>query len=445
VVAGAAYLLSPLTVICAIGFALVVRWARSGADGTERQVLTVLLVAAIALRVAAIAGLFLYTDHLRVPFGTFFGDEDYFIKRSIWLRNLALDIPISLADARYAFDDSIQTSFVWMLAALQLVVGPSPYGVHLVSVLLYVLGSLALYRAVRPAFGQPAAVLGLGLLLFLPSLFAWSISVLKEPVFFALMAGVVWLTVTASRQASWVRRGLAAALLIPMAVAAETIRDGGFVVAGIGTLGGVLLGVVWARRRLGLVIAVIAVAVAVLAMSRGSARDRLDVLVTNAALRHWEHVHAPGHSYMILEPSFYVARPSPGDLTPGEAARYAVGGLVAYVMVPAPWQMNSRAELAYLPEQLVWYGLVLLAPVGLWAGFRRDPFVTAILSVHLVMAVLLVAMTGGNIGTLVRHRALALPYLVWFSGLGLSVVLIRLAGLRPPAPRAFPLQQRAEA
>ena len=311
--------------------------------------------------------------------------------------------------------------------------------------LLYVLGSLALYRAVRPAFGQPAAVLGLGLLLFLPSLFAWSISVLKEPVFFALMAGVVWLTVTASRQVFWVRRVLAAVLLLPIALAAETVRDGGFVVAGIGTLGGVLLGLVWARRRLALVIAVIAVAAVPLALSRGAVRDRLDVLVTDAALRHWEHVHAPGHSYMILEPSFYVDRPLTGDLTPADAARYALGGLAAYVLVPAPWQMSSRAELAYLPEQLVWYGLVLLAPAGLWAGFRRDPFLTAILSVHLAMAVLLVAMTGGNIGTLVRHRALALPYLVWFSGLGLSMMLARLSGLRPGAARSFHLQQRAEA
>ena len=443
-VLGAIYLLSPLLVITGIGFAVLIRWARQVQDPTERRILTTLLIAAIGLRLLAIAGLFLSTDHQAVPFGTFFGDEDYFIKRSIWLRNLALDVPISLADVRYAYDDSIQTSFVWVLAALQVVVGPSPYGLHLVSVFLYVLGAMALYRAVRPGFGQPAAVVGLGLLLFLPSLFAWSISVLKEPVFLAMMGGLIWLTVTAARQAFWLRRVLAAALLLPVAVAAETIRDGGFVVAGLGTLGGVLLGLVWARRRLALVMVIVAAAIPAV-LSIGSVRDRVDLLVTTAALRHWEHVHAPGNSYMILEPSFYVDRPLPGDLTPAKAARFALGGLAAYVIVPAPWQMTSRAELAFLPEQLVWYGLVLLAPIGLWAGFRRDPFVTAILSVHLVVAVLLVAMTGGNIGTLVRHRALALPYLVWFSGLGLTIALAWLSGLRTAPAGSFHLQQRAEA
>lgn len=445
IVVAAAYTLSPLLVITGVGFALLIWWARQSPDETERRVLTAILIAAIGLRVVAVAGLFLSTDHHSIPFGTFFGDEDYFIKRSIWLRNLALGIPISLADVRYAYDESIQTSFVWMLAALQVVVGPSPYGLHLVSALLYVFGTLVLFRAVRPGFGQPASLAGLVLLLFLPSLFAWSISVLKEPVFFALMAGAVWVTVMAARHRSWAAGLLASVVLLALALTAETIREGGFVVAAGGTLGAMLLAIVWSRRRLALLIAVVAVAALPVALSRGSVRDRLDVLVASAALRHWEHVHAPGHSYMLLDPSFYVERPLPGDLAPSEAARFALGGLVAYAVVPAPWQMTSRAELAYLPEQIVWYALVLLAPVGIWAGLRRDPFLTAVLLAHLLLAIGLVAITSGNVGTLVRHRALALPYLVWFSGLGLSMVLAWLSGMRIVDMRAVSAHQGAEA
>lgn len=442
---GVGYTLSPLLVVTGIGFVLIVRWARQVPDHEERRILTAMLVAAIGLRVLVIGGLFASTDHQSVPFGTFFGDEDYFIKRSIWLRHLAMGVPISLADVRYAYDESIQTSFVWMLAALQVMFGPSPYGLHLVSALLYVLGAFLIYRTVRPGFGLPASLMGLGLLLFLPSLFMWSIAVMKEPVFFALMAGVVWATVAAARQPSWAIRLLAAGLLVPAALAAETIREGGFVVAGVGTVGGVLLGYVWSRRRLALVIAIAALAALPIALTRGSVQDRLDLVVARAAQRHWDHVHAPGHSYTILEPSFYVDRPAPGDLTPSETVRYGVNALAAYVIVPAPWQAMSRAELAFLPEQLIWYLLVALAPFGLRAGFRRDPFLTAILSAHLVMAVALVAMTSGNVGTLVRHRALALPYVVWFGSLGLSMMLARLSGMRTATARRCGLQQGAEA
>jgi len=32
-----------------------------------------------------------------------------------------------------------------------------------------------------------------------------------------------------------------------------------------------------------------------------------------------------------------------------------------------------------------------------------------------------VALTRGNVGTLIRHRALTTPYLIWFSALGIIV------------------------
>jgi hypothetical protein len=99
--------------------------------------------------------------------------------------------------------------------------------------------------------------------------------------------------------------------------------------------------------------------------------------------------------------------------------------------------------LAYLPEQIAWYGLLLLLPAGIVTGLRRDPFLTALLAVHLAVAVMLVAVTSGNIGTLVRHRSLALPYAVWFSGLGACTLLARL-GTATATGRAITGQQGVE-
>jgi hypothetical protein len=118
-----------LTVAFAIAMLLLYRWTVSGLEGDERRWIATLLVAAIALRVAAIAGLFLLTDHAKTPFGSFFGDEEYFIKRSIWLRNIALGIPVHGADVIYAFDDYSATSYLYVLAFVQVLVGPAPYGV----------------------------------------------------------------------------------------------------------------------------------------------------------------------------------------------------------------------------------------------------------------------------------------------------------------------------
>jgi 4-amino-4-deoxy-L-arabinose transferase-like glycosyltransferase len=443
VLIGVAYTLSPLFIVVAAGFALLLRSARRISRERERRILTMLLAAAILLRIAAIGGLFMATDYTTAPFGSFFGDEDYFIKRSIWLRNIALGIPVSLADVLYAYDQSIQTSLVWYLATLHLLFGPSPYGVHLVSAFVYVAGAYALYRTVRPAFGPVASVGGLALLLFLPSLFVWSISVLKEPVFFALLAGAVSLTMAAARRGGWAPRAGAALALVLLAVVAETLREGGLMIAGAATAAGALFGALTSRPRIAAALAIVALATTPWVLAQTPVRDRVGAAVARAAARHWDHVHEPGHSYMVLEPAFYVDRPQPGVLSSADTTRLALGGVAAYAIVPLPWQMTSRSELAYLPEQIAWYGLLLLLPAGIVTGLRRDPFLTALLAVHLAVAVMLVAVTSGNIGTLVRHRSLALPYAVWFSGLGACTLLARL-GTATATGRAITGQQGVE-
>ena len=106
----------------------------------------------------------------------------------------------------------------------------------------------------------------------------------------------------------------------------------------------------------------------------------------------------------------------------------------AYVVQPTPRSIQSRATLAYLPEQVVWYGLVLLVPVGIVAAARRDLLLTSVLLMYALAAAVMVALTGGNVGTLVRHRGLALPYLVWFSGLGASRLVASITRARASNP-----------
>ena len=71
----------------------------------------------------------------------------------------------------------------------------------------------------------------------------------------------------------------------------------------------------------------------------------------------------------------------------------------------------------------VLYCVLALAPVGLIVALRRDALVTAILAGYAFAVAALVAVTGGNIGTLVRHRGLALPYLIWLSMAGAQFLL----------------------
>jgi len=417
---GFAYALSPLTVWFFVAAPALVAWAIRDLHGGERRWILGVLVVAIILRVAAMAGLFLSVDHTHVPFGSFFGDEEYFLRRSMWLRNVAFGLPVHRADLIYAFDDYSYTVYLYVLSFLQALAGFAPYGTHLFGCALYLAMCIVLFRIVRARFGRVAAAGGLMLLLFLPSLFAWSISALKEPLYFLLAAVSVWLIDLAGRTSRLTTRAIAVVALACVAIALQGIREGGLLMLAAGVAGGGALTYVLRRPRLAVATALVAPAVLVALLVRPTFQVRAWTTVREFTRIHLGHITTPGYTYKLLDPRLYDVDVDLRSITVPEEMRFVARAFTAYVVQPTPWSIQSRATLAYLPEQVVWYLLVLLVPAGIVAAARRDLLLTSVLVMYAVAAAVMVALTGGNVGTLVRHRGLALPYLVWFGGLGAS-------------------------
>ena len=443
VAVGIVYALSPLTVCFAIAILLLFRWTVSGIEGDERRWIMTMLIVALALRIVAIAALFVTTDHAKVPFGSLFGDEEYFIKRSIWLRNIALGLSVHGADVIYAFDDYSATSYLYVLAFVQVLVGPAQYGVHLLGMGFYLTASVILYRLVRSTLGVMPALIGIGVLLFLPSLFAWSISALKEPLYFLLTASSVALAVKVARGPGWGIRMLAAVLIMAIAGALQTVRSAGAGLSAASVAGGLAIGAIITRPRLLLPI-VVATPLAVGAVfSRPRVQYQAYTVLQNAARQHWGHVATPGYVYRILDDRFYPDKSEINDMQFAEATRFAVRSFQRYLTVPLPWEVRSASALAFLPEQIVWYLVIALLPFGVVFAFRRDAIVAGLLFGHAAVAAVTVALISGNIGTLVRHRGLALPYLVWLSAVGACELVERWRryaldrAASPPQPPHF--------
>jgi len=435
---GVVYALSPMTVWFAIGIVPLVIFGTRGLDSGERRLVILMVVTAIALRVLVVAGLFLMTDHSQVPFGTFFGDEEYFLKRSLWLRNLTLGVPLHALDLEYAFEPQGGSGYLYLLALIQVLVGPSPYGLHLLSVFLYVLPILLLYRLVRTTLGRMPALFGLAVLLFLPSLFAWSVSVLKEPLFVLVSALSVIFAVRLVRASSPGSRGVALAGIVALAAVLEFIRQDGAAFALLGVLAGLTIGFLAARPRFILAALVATPILLGAVLSRPDVQLKTYVAIQRAARQHWGDVASRGHASRLLDARFYPDLNEISSLRFAETIRFLARAVVAYVTAPLPWSAQSRAALAYLPEQIVWYVLAMLAAVGTLLGFRRDATVTGLFVGHALVIAAAVAFTAGNVGTLVRHRGLALPYLAWLSGVGACELLGRLRHHDLPPVRLKP-------
>jgi hypothetical protein len=429
---GIAYTLSPLTVLMLPLLVLLARRAGRGLSTRERQWLYGVLAAAIAVRLLAIAGLFLSADEAR-PFATFFGDEEMFKFRSIWLRNIGLDVSISAADYIYAVEETGKSYYLFVLAYLQALVGTAPYGVHVFNMTLYVVAVLLMYRIVRASYGALPAFVGLCVLLWLPSLFIWSVSALKEPLYTVLAAAELACALYIVRGKAWTTRLLALVGVIAMGFVLESLRKGGLLVAGIGTVVGLSAGLIAQRPALvrPALLAVPFMAAGVLSIPR--VYEQLMSILRASAIYHVGHVFTPGFSYKTLETWYYIDPADIHRMPPVDALMYVLRSLVSFVVQPLPWTIESTALLAYIPEHMFWLAMVAMVPMGLVAGLRRDPLLTCTLVAHGAVITLMVALTSGNVGTLIRHRGLALPYFVWLSALGASE-LIRYSTRRAAAP-----------
>jgi hypothetical protein len=336
-----------------------------------------------------------------------------------------MGIPVSMESLLYAYDKTGASSYQTILVFVQMLVGPAPYGIHLLNSLLYLFGVVMLYRFIRLSLGPVAAGVGATLLLFFPSLFMWSVSALKESAFMTATAVTLVAAVALPRSRTVTRFLTTTAGLVVGSLLAGTLRPGGTIL----TLGGIALGyVLWlssVRRTILIAVAVLCVAASV-SFSRSGLPPRAEAQLEQWASYHKGHVFTTGHSYRLLDTRLYTEYWGTFvnlRMDNGEAMRYVVRAVVNYVTQPLPWNVVSRFELAYLPELMLWYVLAALFPLGCFLAFRRDALLTCVFAGYSVVNVLVIALNSGNIGTLVRHRALVLPYMIWMSAAGLIAIL----------------------
>jgi hypothetical protein len=418
---------SVLACVPVIGLALT-----RGLRGNDRQVLLIILGVALAARLAAVAGLFAagFGDLSNMALGSLTGDQAYNVSRAIRTRDILRGFGgLTHYDYFVATDEYGRTSYIQLLTLLQLLFGPAPFALRMLNGVMFVAGAGILFRMVRPRFGLLAASLGLLVVLFLPSLFYASVSVLKEPLYFLASSVCLASAVAVGRVRSAWKIGALVALGATSIWVLDDLRRGAVVLSLAGLGCGV--GMYWlGRTKYPIAIAGAGIISALLIVAFvPSAQQRVLSGLTDAAKQHSGHVFTVGHAYKLMDEGFYMNPATPAGssimLTAPQATRFVVRSVLTFVLTPLPWEARSIGERAYLPEHLLWYGLLLLLPFGIAEGWRRDAWTTAMVIGFITPTAVALAMTNGNVGTLLRLRGLVTPYLAWISMLGLCVVANR--------------------
>ena len=434
VAGGALYTVSPLTCWCAAALAIVLSLAGRGLPGSERRTLNIILVTALIVRLAAIGALFVVNIPLHddESVGMLSGDEAYAMGRALRTRDIVTGTPVGQYDYLVAGDEYGRNSYVTALTVVQILFGPTPYSMRLLNTVLFLVAGILLFRMSRSAFGALPAFAGLTALLFLPSLLYWSISLLKEPLY------LLGSTLVITGAAGGIRAARARDALLPLAgglaglAIVSDLRAGAFILTAMGVGAGLaILFFFSSPLRLRIVSAVAALLVIFAVTSRPAAQQRITSALESTAKTQAGHVFTVGHAYKLLDDAFYVnpasASASTLTLTAAQSARYVIRAAVSFITVPLPWQLVSVREIAYLPEQLLWYVILALAPIGMVAGWKRDRAVASLLAGFALPTAAAIALTNGNVGTLIRMRGIVIPYLIWLGAVGFCACLQRAA------------------
>ena len=428
---------SPLVTLALAGSAALLAAAGRGLDPREQRLLLVVVGGALAARFLFIGALLIgdipVLNDLSV--GGLRGDDAYYLGRAIRARDVALGVTQGRYDFFVITDEYARTSYLQLLTILQVLFGPTPYGMRAINGLLFVAGAVVLFRLVRPGFGASASFGGLLVLLFLPSLFVSSVSLLKESIYFLASALLLRATVTILRRSSIraVIGGMALAALCLLLL--EDMRRGALQLALAAVAMGLTLPVIFATRRRAIASMASMAVVITVAMAQPPVRARAVDAVTAAAKTHAGHVFTKGHAYKLLDEGFYSIPGTPASwplkLSDGQALRFVVRAAASFLVTPLPWEMVSLSELMFFPEHALWLVMIVFAPIGVFAAWPRDSRVTALLAGWIVPTAAALAVTTGNVGTLLRLRGLVTPYLVWFAVLGVLSAAAWAAQSRP--------------
>lgn len=420
---------SPVGVIVLAMAPVVAYVAARRLDRDERRVLFTIVGVALLARLVAILGLFALgiPEHNDLALGSLTGDQAYNVSRSLRTRDILRGFGgLTHYDYFVTTDEYGRTSYISLLTVVQYVFGPSPFGLRLLNALMFVTGAAILFRTLRPRFGLMASSLGMIVVVVLPSLFYASISVLKEPLYFLASSLCLAAAIGLGRRrsaGSWIGLAILVAVCIWIL---DDLRRGAVVLSLAGLACGVAIRVIGQTRWPLVTTAVLLIATLGAVAMVPPLQRRALAGISTAARQHSGHVFTRGHAYKLLDEGFYMNPVTPAAstiaLTPWQASRFVARSAASFILTPLPWEARSLSERAYLPEHLLWYALILMLPFGVAEGWRRDAWATSMVIGFVLPMAAVLAMTNGNVGTLLRLRGLVTPYLAWVSMLGFCAV-----------------------
>ncbi len=441
-------------------FFLVIWWMRRsfGARSGYPQLLLVVGLAALALRVLAVCvnGVAAYHVFGFAQPWDIIGDASsyhshgYYIAHRVTGAVMPPYYKIFVHDVEHggvlpAWNAYQVTGFSYWTAWLSATFTPTPAMVQLANVLLNLTTALLCFHVAGRWIGRWAAAASFIGIAWYPTLFAWSVSGLKEWSVTALSMGFILLLGTiCQRPIPIARLVMAVFFLVGMAACVFVIRrDVSMVLTAIAVLLGAcrlwMATRAWPGRQYFAFMLACAIVVTVLRhlSSLDAVIDRFFERSAILCLNNY-FAELTASNYRFYPERYYehFSLLSQGILvgtrfTFVEQAVTAAQGVARLMGSPFPDTLyRSRLLWALIPLAALNAFLAPLVLVGIWRGLKANAWLFGSLAGYLVIMAMAVGLRCGNAGLAIRLRDMLMPCYLLFAAIGAHVLVAKLASAR---------------
>lgn len=316
----------------------------------------------------------------------------------------------------------------YFIAVLYAIYGYSPLMLRMVNSTLSILTAIMIFFLAREIFDKKIGKISMALLIFVPSCLIFSITVLRDPAIIFLLTLIVWLMLRFQNT----RNIVFLILAFISVVLTSALRSAIILPLLLFMLLSLLMSlkVKWFKKI------IIAVIIFFLLMSIPSLVNQVYYRLKpeNFFSTHIGYLNTPGNNYRIFPERCYESSNATSNrlvgVGPLEVMQAAISGIMHLFGEPLPVRFMQNKGYIFIFFQTALFLLFMpFILLGLLFGLRYRAYKMIPVSIYLLIFIALIVMSEGNVGTVIRHRDMLIPFLII---LGVAGCCAKLGKLNRP-------------
>lgn len=307
--------------------------------------------------------------------------------------------------------------FTYLLGTIYYFFGPLKFSPRLLNCLMGVGLGIFIYYIGKEIFGKRCARLSSILTVFIPSLFLWSLVLLKEIPFIFVGCVMLW-SFTRFQKTNRIIFLCILFLAILVQGTIRTVFPTAFIMAVFILSYFIISEISWKKK--------IAISLCILILMcpfvqridfRRAINDQMvEVLNYGRGI-----INTGGLTYKIFADKYY----SGGSMNQSNyisAIDFTKGffkGWFYFLLVPFPWKTSTGLQLVSYAQVILWYLFIPFIVIGMVVSLRYKWKESFVIFAYIITIGSAIVLHSGNIGTVFRHRDILTPLFLIFASLGL--------------------------